>query len=504
MNSSNGDVAVARLNAAIGAFLDIMTAPEHTLVPVPEREPQPSLAERARVNLKPATDEVVRLAEEAAASANAAQNAADKANQITGLSTVFDAIELANVPLPDVWAPLTDNLRLLAGYGREVKVGNDVVASYLTYSRASGAAYIDKDGRPKTAAVNEPRFEREGILIEGQSTNLVPNPSDLTRWASKVGYAVTHDAAEKATKVVPLADGVAKAVICKQGAIFPDKNRRPLTVTVDVKPAGFDMVVIGFKGGFVDSPDNGIGVNINTGEVVRANHGLVISQVMRMANGYTRISVSAVEYSDSIDIYRDIVIGCGDPSLPYTAFSAPTADGVKGIYVRFVQCEEREHATSSIPAGSAPATRVTDTLTLPTQLNFPGSNGDMTVAIEVHRHPAIPSRMSQSIINIGNNINVSCTRNEFAAAGGSSHYARIPRPATGVTETVVFRIKGDEVSICCDGVISTVTRSGSLSANDAITRLGAGINGFNCIAVHLRNLRGWHHALSDVQMKAIK
>ncbi|RKJ83771.1 hypothetical protein D6R50_23990, partial [Aeromonas veronii] len=120
MNSLNGDVAVARLDAAVEAFLDIMTAPEHTMVPVPERASQPSLAERARVNLKPATDEVARLAEDAAASAKAAQEAADKANQITGLSTVFDAIELASVPLPDVWAPLTDSLRLVTGHGREV------------------------------------------------------------------------------------------------------------------------------------------------------------------------------------------------------------------------------------------------------------------------------------------------------------------------------------------------------------------------------------------------
>ncbi|WP_279452658.1 phage head spike fiber domain-containing protein [Aeromonas hydrophila] len=81
---------------------------------------------------------------------------------------------LPRSPLPDVWVPLSDSLRLITGYGRDVLVGSDVVARMVNFSRSTTATYIGKDGQLKTAAANEPRFEKEGLLIEGQSTNYIP------------------------------------------------------------------------------------------------------------------------------------------------------------------------------------------------------------------------------------------------------------------------------------------------------------------------------------------
>lgn len=85
-----------------------------------------------------------------------------------------DIVGAASLPIPDLWVPLTDDLKLITGYGREVKVGDDVVAKMFGVSRASAATYIGKDGKRKAAAVNEPRLERQGLLLEGQSTNFIP------------------------------------------------------------------------------------------------------------------------------------------------------------------------------------------------------------------------------------------------------------------------------------------------------------------------------------------
>ena len=115
--------------------------------------------------------------------ADRAKTEADRASQISGLSTVSDAIGLAALPLPDVWAPLSDSLRMITGYGRDVLVGSDVVAMMVNFSRSTTATYIGKDGLLKTAAVNEPRFEKEGLLIEGQSTNVIPWSADFSKWA---------------------------------------------------------------------------------------------------------------------------------------------------------------------------------------------------------------------------------------------------------------------------------------------------------------------------------
>lgn len=99
-------------------------------------------------------------------------------------------------PLPDVWAPLSDSLRLITGYGRDVLVGSDVVARMVNFSRNSTATYIGKDGQLKTAAANEPRFEKEGLLIEGQSTNMVVRSEILPRMLEAGAYTISPSAVQ--------------------------------------------------------------------------------------------------------------------------------------------------------------------------------------------------------------------------------------------------------------------------------------------------------------------
>ena len=164
-------------------------------------------------------------ASRATTQADRAKSEADRAAQITGINTVIDAIALAALPLPDVWAPLSDSLRLITGYGRDVLVGSDVVARMVNFSRSTAATYIGKDGQLKTAATNEPRFERNGLLIEGQSTNLIPTSSTLTTQTLNV-QAGTHTISFYGTGSVSLS-GSATGVIAGNGA----NNRATLTFT---------------------------------------------------------------------------------------------------------------------------------------------------------------------------------------------------------------------------------------------------------------------------------
>lgn len=60
-------------------------------------------------------------------------------------------------------APLKNGLGLVHGVGS------------LTFSRASTGTYVNRYGVRQTASIDEPRFEKEGILIEGESTNYLLN-----------------------------------------------------------------------------------------------------------------------------------------------------------------------------------------------------------------------------------------------------------------------------------------------------------------------------------------
>ncbi|QXB96476.1 hypothetical protein [Aeromonas sp. FDAARGOS 1406] len=143
-----------------------------------------------------------RVTSEGEGQAARAKTEADKAAASAALAG--DIVAASALPLPDVWAPLSDSLRLITGYGRDVLVGSDVVARMVNFARSSTATYIGKDGLLKTAAANEPRFEKEGLLVEGQSTNIVTNSNVFTPYgagATKVDNQPGPFGANDATRI---------------------------------------------------------------------------------------------------------------------------------------------------------------------------------------------------------------------------------------------------------------------------------------------------------------
>ena len=81
-----------------------------------------------------------------------------------------------------MWIPFNDSLDMITGFSpsyKKVKIGDDVVNDasdkIVKFKRASTATYINKSGELKTAEIDEPRFERDGLLIEGQRTNYMLN-----------------------------------------------------------------------------------------------------------------------------------------------------------------------------------------------------------------------------------------------------------------------------------------------------------------------------------------
>ncbi|HIB8380883.1 TPA: phage head spike fiber domain-containing protein [Escherichia coli] len=78
---------------------------------------------------------------------------------------------------------------MIAGFSpgyKKIAIGDDVVQvasdKQVNFSRASTATYINKSGELKTAEINEPRFECDGLLIEGQRTNYMLNSESPASW----------------------------------------------------------------------------------------------------------------------------------------------------------------------------------------------------------------------------------------------------------------------------------------------------------------------------------
>ncbi|HGY1013677.1 TPA: hypothetical protein ACNUUK_001957 [Aeromonas salmonicida subsp. smithia] len=141
-----------------------LTAPDGTKKTVPSWEKVMSAGSGVVTQAKTEADRAKTEATKAEASAASASH----------------AVSAAALPLPDVWAPLSDSLRLITGNGRDVLVGSDVVARMVNFTRNTTKTYQAKDGSLKIAAVNEPAFESNGLLMEGRSTNLIANHATPT------------------------------------------------------------------------------------------------------------------------------------------------------------------------------------------------------------------------------------------------------------------------------------------------------------------------------------
>lgn len=92
-------------------------------------------------------------------------------------------------PLPDVWIPFNDSLDMITGFSpsyKKIVIGDDEITmpgdKIVKFKRASTATYINKSGQLKLAEVDEPRFERDGLLIEGQRTNYLRNSNKPDSW----------------------------------------------------------------------------------------------------------------------------------------------------------------------------------------------------------------------------------------------------------------------------------------------------------------------------------
>lgn len=101
--------------------------------------------------------------------------------EVDAKGVVIDEMAFGNVMNPLVHLPLKHSLGILIGTGT------------TTFTRTTIATYVDRYGVLKTAAIDEPRFEKKGLLMEGDSTNLLLYSNDFSAglWTQSSGITWT-------------------------------------------------------------------------------------------------------------------------------------------------------------------------------------------------------------------------------------------------------------------------------------------------------------------------
>ncbi len=398
--------------------------------------------------------------------ADRAKTEADRA--LTEADRAAGIVAAAALPLPDVWAPLSDSLRLLTGFGRDVLVGSDVVARMVDFSRSTTATYIGKDGLLKTAAVNEPRFEKEGLLIEGQSTNLIPTsnfPQGLGGWiapnpsGNTYAYGSAPDGSNTAMKAAFSGDGLNQTIAAlvvgtSYTFSFYAKNETATPVVVSIKLGS------GGNAENITIPANSAWARYSSTRTFNAG-----DSVLRWY--FTTRNVEVWLWGDQLE------------ALPF--------------------------ASSYIPTNGAAVTRGRDVVRLPWARNV--SEREITVALNYdvssillpqqrlieYSSPVIPRYLFQVVSDNGGEFHTMAGTNALKVANPSTAYGATAVAATTPTRHAL-KITGKP--------ITSYVATGPLGATSNID-IGAAANGGSPMYGHIRNLRIWHRALTDDQLKAV-
>ncbi|CAI6165726.1 Phage tail protein [Escherichia coli] len=154
-------------------------------------------AKTSETNAKTSETAAANSAKASAASQTAAKASEDAAREYA--SQAADPYKYVLQPLPDVWIPFNDSLDMITGFSpsyKKIVIGDDEITmpgdKIVKFKRASKATYINKSGVLTEAAIDEPRCERDGLLIEGQRTNLLLNSTNPSKWNKSGNLELTE------------------------------------------------------------------------------------------------------------------------------------------------------------------------------------------------------------------------------------------------------------------------------------------------------------------------
>lgn len=420
-----------------------------------------------------------RVTSEGEGQAARAKTEADKAAASAALAG--DIVAASALPLPDVWAPLSDSLRLLTGFGRDVLVGSDVVARMVNFSRSTTATYIGKDGQLKTAAANEPRFEKEGLLLEGQSTNLVLLSADMTQWP--------WSGAGAGTGVVPVVTG--------NYASAPDGSQTAtrLVMNKGAGSSGTDESTMRC------SLTTTVGSAYTLSVWLKSTDGTSLQKVSLSFNGEAPATITVTGEWRRYQITTLSAIDANrTPRLQLRGGfgTSDTAD----ILVWGWQQENLPFASSYIPTNGAAVTRTADVCWIPNALNVTPDYGDITIAMEVRRNLAIPSSVFPRAIHISDRQFVVADSARIMARGGGAEQVNISTAAPGTRERIAATIKGNTIACFLNGTKATLPQTPIFPVSNGTSCFIGSRNGLDGLFGHVRNVRIWQRTLSDEQIKA--
>lgn len=528
---SNADAAAASQKAAKTSETNAKTSATNA-------ENSKKGADTAKTSAESARDAANTAKTGAETAREGAETARDAANTAkTGAETARDqAEEYAKQagepykdvlqPLPDVWIPFNDSLDMITGFSpsyKKIVIGDDEITmpgdKIVKFKRASTATYINKSGVFTVAAIDEPRFERDGLLIEGQRTNYMLNSESPASWGRSsnmdvpetgtdnfgftYGKFVCNDSLIGQKSAIDMASIAATKSVDVSGenkyVTTSCRFKTELSVRVRIRFDKYDGSSTTFLGDAY--------INTQTLEI-KYTGGAASRITARVTKDEATGWVFAEATIQSID--GELNIGSQIQYSPQEGGATVSGDY---IYLATPQVENGSCASSFIISGGTATTRSSDMVTVPIKNNL--YSLPFTVLCEVHKNwyktPNAAPRVFESgghqtgaAIILGFSSSTDYDGLPYCDIGGSNR--RVNENASLEKMVMGMRVKSNQMTCAVsNGRISSESKTKWVYIQSSATiRVGGQTTaGSRHLFGHVRNFRIWHKALTDHQLGEI-
>ncbi|MCO0575439.1 prophage tail fiber N-terminal domain-containing protein, partial [Escherichia coli] len=478
-------------------------------------------AKDSEANAKVSETAAANSAKASAASQTAAKASEDAAREYANQTA--EPYRYVLQPLPDVWIPFNDSLDMITGYSpgyKKVKIGDNVVQvasdKQVNFSRASTATYINKSGELKTAEINEPRFEKEGLLIEGQRTNYMLNSATPASWGksanmnvAEVGtdsFGFTYGKFVCNESLIGQSTTLNMAVVSTSGAVDVSGDNKCVTTSCRFKTDLELLLRIRFEA-FDGSASSNLGYAIvNTRSLLVEITGVAADRLTARVN---KDEVTGWIFAEAtIQASKETYI---TSAIQYAPKSGGVVESGDYIYLATPQVEDGSCVSSFIISGTTAATRASDMVTVPIKNNL--YNLPFTVLCEVHKNWYKTPNAAPRVFDTGGHQTGAAIILGFGSSadgpdgfpycdiGGSNR--RVNENASLKKMVMGMRVKSDQ-STCAvsNGRISSETKTTwEYIRSTATIRIGGQTTaGLRHLFGHVRNFRLWHKELTDAQL----
>ncbi|EMV4270385.1 prophage tail fiber N-terminal domain-containing protein [Escherichia coli] len=478
-------------------------------------------AKTSETNAKASETAAANSAKASAASQTAAKASEDAAREYA--SQAAEPYKQVLQPLPDVWIPFNDSLDMITGFSpsyKKIVIGDDEITmpgdKVVKFKRASKATYINKSGVLTEAAIDEPRFERDGLLIEGQRTNYMLNSESPDSWGKSANinvadvgtdsFGFTYGKFVCNDSLIGQSTTLNMASVSNAGAVDVSGDNKYVTTSLRFKTDVELQLRIRFEA-FDGSTASNLGyVIVNTQSLSVNMSGVAASRITARVNKDEATGWIFVEAT--IQAIEEMYI---TSAIQYVSKAGGVIESGDYIYLATPQVEDGLCASSFIISGKTAATRASDMVTVPIKNNL--YNLPFTVLCEVHKNWYKTPNAAPRVFDTGGHQTGAAIILGFGSAadgpdgfpycdiGGANR--RVNENASLEKMVMGMRVKSDQ-STCSvsNGRISSEKKTTwSYIQNSATIRIGGQTTaGSRHLFGHIRNFRIWHKALTDAQV----